>query len=117
MRFLDKLQSPTLSFLINGGVLAALGSRLTILDAVHKFIVFMLLVKVGLSGGIANRNANLVEVTPTISSEALELICKENLKRHGLREESALDLQPVVLGGVVESFAKRSQCQAKSLSK
>ena len=62
MRFLDKLQSPTLGFLIGGGILAALGSRLTIPDAVYKFIVFMLLMKVGLSGGIAIRNANLVEM-------------------------------------------------------
>ncbi|MEM8714197.1 MAG: sodium-dependent bicarbonate transport family permease [Cyanobacteria bacterium P01_G01_bin.4] len=60
--FLSKLQSPTLGFLIGGGVLAATGSRLAIPDAVYKFIVFMLLMKVGLSGGIAIRNANLVEM-------------------------------------------------------
>lgn len=60
--FLAKLQSPTLGFLIGGGVVAALGSRLTIPDAVYKFIVFMLLIKVGLSGGIAIRNANLLEM-------------------------------------------------------
>ncbi|MEM9215333.1 MAG: sodium-dependent bicarbonate transport family permease [Cyanobacteria bacterium P01_F01_bin.150] len=60
--FLAKLQSPTLGFLIGGGVVAALGSRLAIPDAVYKFIVFMLLIKVGLSGGIAIRNANLAEM-------------------------------------------------------
>jgi hypothetical protein len=60
--FLSKLQSPTLGFLIGGLVLAALGSRLAIPDAIYKFIVFMLLIKVGLSGGIAIRNANLVEI-------------------------------------------------------
>ncbi|MEL6263284.1 MAG: sodium-dependent bicarbonate transport family permease [Cyanobacteria bacterium J06626_6] len=60
--FLAKLQSPTLGFLIGGSVVAALGSRLSIPDAVYKFIVFMLLIKVGLSGGIAIRNANLAEM-------------------------------------------------------
>ncbi|MEM6501312.1 MAG: sodium-dependent bicarbonate transport family permease [Cyanobacteria bacterium P01_C01_bin.89] len=61
--FLDKLQSPTLGFLIGGMVVAAVNSRLQIPEAVYKFIVFMLLIKVGLSGGIAIRNTeNLVEM-------------------------------------------------------
>ncbi|MEB3226467.1 MAG: sodium-dependent bicarbonate transport family permease [Synechococcus sp.] len=62
MKFGSQLQSPTLGFLIGGIVIAALGSRLTIPDAIYKFIVFMLLIKVGLSGGIAIRNANLAEM-------------------------------------------------------
>nr|MDJ0898970.1 sodium-dependent bicarbonate transport family permease [Xenococcus sp. MO_188.B8] len=57
-----KLQSPTLGFLIGGMVVAAVNSRLQIPDAIYKFIVFMLLIKVGLSGGIAIRNANLAEM-------------------------------------------------------
>ncbi len=57
--FLGKLQSPTLGFLIGGMVVAAVNSRLQIPDAIYKFIVFMLLMKVGLSGGTAIRNANL----------------------------------------------------------
>ncbi|MGD1849215.1 MAG: sodium-dependent bicarbonate transport family permease [Cyanophyceae cyanobacterium] len=60
--FLGKLQSPTLGFLIGGMVVASVNSRLQIPDAVYKFIVFMLLIKVGLSGGIAIRNANLTEM-------------------------------------------------------
>ncbi|NET51173.1 MAG: sodium-dependent bicarbonate transport family permease [Merismopedia sp. SIO2A8] len=60
--FLSKLQSPTLGFLIGGMVVAALNSRLTIPEPIYKFIVFMLLIKVGLSGGIAIRNANLTEM-------------------------------------------------------
>jgi hypothetical protein len=60
--FLAKLQSPTLGFLIGGMVVAAVNSRLAIPDAIYKFIVFMLLIKVGLSGGIAIRNANLAEM-------------------------------------------------------
>jgi len=60
--FLSKLQSPTLGFLIGGVVVAAVNSRLQIPEPIYKFIVFMLLIKVGLSGGIAIRNANLVEM-------------------------------------------------------
>jgi hypothetical protein len=60
--FLGKLQSPTLGFLIGGMVVAAVNSRLQIPDPIYKFIVFMLLIKVGLSGGIAIRNANLLEM-------------------------------------------------------
>ena len=60
--FIGKLQSPTLGFLIGGMVVAAVNSRLTIPDSIYKFIVFMLLIKVGLSGGIAIRNANLAQM-------------------------------------------------------
>ncbi|MGJ3245020.1 MAG: sodium-dependent bicarbonate transport family permease [Elainellaceae cyanobacterium] len=61
-KFGSQLQSPTLGFLFGGIVVAALGSRLAIPDAIYKFIVFMLLIKVGLSGGISIRNANITEM-------------------------------------------------------
>ncbi|NEN88303.1 MAG: sodium-dependent bicarbonate transport family permease [Okeania sp. SIO3H1] len=60
--FLAKLQSPTLGFLIGGMVVAAVNSRLAIPDAIYKFIVFMLLIRVGLSGGMAIREANLLQM-------------------------------------------------------
>ncbi|MGQ9836973.1 MAG: sodium-dependent bicarbonate transport family permease [Cyanobacteriota bacterium] len=61
-RFIEELRSPTLGFLIGGLILAAFGSRLVIPDAIYKFIVFMLLMRVGLSGGIAIRESNLTEM-------------------------------------------------------
>jgi hypothetical protein len=61
-KFGAQLQSPTLGFLLGGIVIAAFGSQLAIPDAIYKFIVFMLLIKVGLSGGIAIRNANITEM-------------------------------------------------------
>jgi hypothetical protein len=61
-RFVEQLRSPTLGFLIAGVIVAALGSRLVIPDAIYKFIVFMLLMKVGLEGGISIREANLAEM-------------------------------------------------------
>lgn len=60
--FVAQLQSPTLAFLIGGMIIAALGSELVIPDAVCSIIVFMLLTKIGLTGGIAIRNSNLTEV-------------------------------------------------------
>ncbi len=61
-RFLSQLQSPTLGFLIGGMVTASLGSRLSIPDPAYKFIVFMLLMKVGLTGGQGIRDSNLAEI-------------------------------------------------------
>ncbi len=57
---LDQLQKPTLSFLLGGMVLAALGSRLEVPQPVYKFIVLLLLLKVGIGAGISVREADLV---------------------------------------------------------
>ena len=62
MRFLAQLQSPTLAFLLGGIAIAALGTRLEIPDAIYKFVVFMLLMRVGLEGGMSIREANLVDM-------------------------------------------------------
>ena len=62
MDFVKQLQSPTLGFLIGGMVIAALGSELVIPEAICQIIVFMLLTKIGLTGGIAIRNSNLTEM-------------------------------------------------------
>jgi hypothetical protein len=62
MDFIKQLQSPTLAFLIGGMVIAALGSELVIPESICTIIVFMLLTKIGLTGGIAIRNSNLTEM-------------------------------------------------------
>jgi len=61
-RFITQFQSPTLAFLLGGIIIAAMGSRLTIPDSIYKFIVFMLLMRVGLDGGMAIREANLADM-------------------------------------------------------
>ena len=64
----DQLQKPTLAFLLGGMMLAALGSRFEIPQPVYKFIVILLLLKVGLSGGLAMRDADLVSLAaPALS--------------------------------------------------
>ncbi|MBM2324286.1 MULTISPECIES: sodium-dependent bicarbonate transport family permease [Rhodobacterales] len=60
--FVAQMQKPTLAFLIGGMVLAACGSKLEIPEPVYKFIVFLLLMKVGLGAGISVREANLFEL-------------------------------------------------------
>lgn len=55
----DQLQKPTLAFMIGGMLLAALGSKFEVPDPVYKFIVILLLLKVGLGAGISVRDADL----------------------------------------------------------
>lgn len=62
MRLVTQLQSPTLGFLIGGMLIAAAGSKLTIPDSIYKFIVFMLLLKIGMKGGMEIRNAEITEM-------------------------------------------------------
>tara|TARA_R110000787_G_scaffold285173_2_gene400097 strand:+ start:55749 stop:56756 length:1008 start_codon:yes stop_codon:yes gene_type:complete len=57
--FLTQFQKPTLAFLIGGMLLAASGSKLVIPDAIYRFIVFMLLMKIGLKAGMEIRKADL----------------------------------------------------------
>ncbi|WP_405222017.1 sodium-dependent bicarbonate transport family permease [Lentisalinibacter sediminis] len=61
-RLLAQFQSPALAFLIGGMVLAAAGSKLQIPDAIYKFCVYMLLMRIGLEGGMEIREAELGEM-------------------------------------------------------
>lgn len=61
-KFLTQLQSPALAFLIGGMLLAASGSKLRIPGQVYQFVVFMLLMKIGLKAGIEIRESSLVEM-------------------------------------------------------
>ncbi len=57
-----QFQSPTLGFLIGGMVVAALGSKLQIPNAIYQFAVFMLLMRIGINGGMEIRDADLVDM-------------------------------------------------------
>lgn len=59
---LEQAQQPTLAFLIAGMLLAALGSRFEIPDPVYKFIVILLLLKVGMNAGISIREAEFMSL-------------------------------------------------------
>lgn len=66
IKLLGQLQTPTLAFLIGGMVIAAFKSRLQIPKAIYEFIVFMLLMRIGLNGGMKIRDANFLEMVPLI---------------------------------------------------
>lgn len=57
-----QFQQPTLAFLIGGMALAAFGSKFEIPAPVYKFVVVLLMLKVGLSAGISVREADLTEL-------------------------------------------------------
>lgn len=57
--FVQQLQTPTLAFLIGGMVLAALGSRFEIPDPIYRFVVALLLLRIGLGAGIEIREADI----------------------------------------------------------
>lgn len=70
-----QLQKPTLAFLIGGMMLAALGSKLEVPDPVYKFIVMLLLLKVGLGAGISIREADLIALAvPALAAAAVGII-------------------------------------------
>ncbi|MCP9824000.1 MULTISPECIES: sodium-dependent bicarbonate transport family permease [unclassified Synechococcus] len=73
--FIKQLQSPTLGFLIGGMVVASFGSQLAIPDSIYRFITFFLLLKIGLTGGIAIRNSNPAEIfLPALAAVALGIV-------------------------------------------
>ena len=57
---ISQLQKPTLAFLLGGMMLAALGSKLAVPEPVYKFVVMVLLLKVGPGAGISIREADIV---------------------------------------------------------
>lgn len=74
-RFVAQLQSPTLSFLIGGALVAAWGSKLTIPNSIYQFIGFILLMKIGLKGGIEIREANFGEmILPAVFSAVIGIV-------------------------------------------
>ncbi len=90
----EQLQKPTLAFLIAGMLLAALGSKFEIPDPVYKFIVILLLLKVGMSAGISIRDADLMSlIVPALGAAivgiAIVLLGSRTLAR--LRGVSTVD--------------------------
>ena len=74
--FVSQLQSPTLAFLIGGMLLAALGSKLTIPDAIYRFIIFVLLMRIGLHGGMEIREADLAALAlPALMASLTGCLC------------------------------------------
>ena len=74
-RLVSQLQSPTLGFLIGGMLVAALGSNLKIPNAIYQFIVFMLLMKIGIKAGIEIRDADLTAMLlPAVAAMVIGVV-------------------------------------------
>jgi len=74
--FVAQLQSPTLAFLIGGMALAATGSKLAIPDAIYRFIIFVLLMGIGLHGGMEIRSADLAALAlPAVFAALIGCLC------------------------------------------
>ncbi len=72
---LDQLQKPTLAFLIAGVVLAALGSKFEIPQPVYKFIVVVLLLKIGLGAGVSVREADFASlIVPALGAAVIGIV-------------------------------------------
>ena len=92
----EQMQKPTLAFLIMGVLLAALGSKFEIPEPVYKFIVILLLLKVGMGAGISIRDADLLSlIVPAVGAAfvgiAIVLIGSRTLARwHGVSKVDGL---------------------------
>jgi hypothetical protein len=89
-----QVQKPTLAFLIGGMLLAALGSKLEVPEPVYKFIVLLLLLRVGLGAGISVREADLIDLAvpalaATVVGIGIVLLGTQTLAR--LRGVSRMD--------------------------
>ena len=74
-RVVAQFQSATLGFLIGGMLIAALGTRLQIPNAIYQFVVFMLLMTIGLKGGMEIREADLVDMLiPALSAVVIGVV-------------------------------------------
>ncbi|MCF2870342.1 sodium-dependent bicarbonate transport family permease [Octadecabacter sp. G9-8] len=93
---IEQLQKPTLAFLIAGMMLAALGSKFEIPEPVYKFIVILLLLKVGMGAGISIRDADFVSLmVPALGAGMLGILIvflgsKTLVRMRGVAEVDAL---------------------------
>ncbi len=68
----EQMQKPTLAFLIVGMMLAALGSKFEVPEPVYKFVVILLLLKVGIGAGISIRSADFADlIVPAVGAVIL----------------------------------------------
>jgi len=94
--FVAQFQKPTLAFLIAGMVIAAFNSKLRIPESIYQFCVFMLLMRIGLKGGMAIRDANIMDmllpaVICVILGSVIVLLGSVTLARlPGIKKDDAL---------------------------
>jgi len=116
MDFVKQLQSPTLGFLIGGMVIAALGSELVIPEAICTIIVFMLLTKIGLTGGIAIRNSNLADMLLPAASAVVVGIVVVFIARYTLAKlPKVKTVDAIATGGLFGAVSGSTMAAALTL--
>ncbi len=116
MDFVKQLQSPTLGFLIGGMVIAALGSELVIPEAICTIIVFMLLTKIGLTGGIAIRNSNLADMVLPAASAVIVGIVVVFIARYTLAKlPKVKTVDAIATGGLFGAVSGSTMAAALTL--
>jgi uncharacterized protein len=116
MDFVKQLQSPTLGFLLGGMVIAALGSELVIPEAICQIIVFMLLTKIGLTGGIAIRTSNLTEMVLPAAFSVMVGISVVFIARYTLaRLPKVKTIDAIATGGLFGAVSGSTMAAALTL--
>jgi hypothetical protein len=116
MDFVKQLQSPTLSFLIGGMVIAALGSQLVIPESISKIIIFMLLIKIGLTGGISIRNSNLAEmILPALFSVLVGILIVFIARFTLARLPKVITVDAIATGGLFGAVSGSTMAAALTL--
>lgn len=116
MDFVKQLQSPTLGFLIGGMVIAALGSQLVIPESIVTIIVFMLLTKIGLTGGIAIRNSNLADMVLPAASAVVVGILVVFIARYTLAKlPKVKTIDAIATGGLFGAVSGSTMAAALTL--
>ncbi|MEA5479519.1 sodium-dependent bicarbonate transport family permease [Pseudanabaena galeata UHCC 0370] len=114
--FVKQLQSPTLGFLIGGMIIAALGSELVIPESICSIIVFMLLTKIGLTGGIAIRNSTLTEMVLPILFAAVVGILIVFIARYTLAKMPKVKtVDAIATGGLFGAVSGSTMAAALTL--
>jgi len=114
--FLVQLQSPTLGFLIGGMVIAALGTQLVIPESICTIIVFMLLTKIGLTGGIAIRNSNLTEMVLPVTFAVITGILIVFIARYTLAKlPKVKTVDAIATGGLFGAVSGSTMAAALTL--
>ncbi len=116
MDFVKQLQSPTLGFLIGGMVIAALGSQLVIPESICTIIVFMLLTKIGLTGGIAIRNSNLADMVLPAASAVVVGVLVVFIARYTLAKlPKVKTIDAIATGGLFGAVSGSTMAAALTL--
>ncbi|MCV2874649.1 sodium-dependent bicarbonate transport family permease [Rhodobacteraceae bacterium XHP0102] len=112
----EQLQKPTLAFLIGGMVLAAASSKFEMPEPIYKLIVMLLLLKVGLSSGIAIAQANITELLVPAFAATVAGVAIVFLGRFALRKlRGVSDMDAMATAGLFGAVSASTLAAAMAM--